>query len=169
VAEVDLPSADPTIPILIKAERGSRWMQGVYEVWLLQGNCEIRQGRHTARAQESVVWIERNEPTSHEPSRVIAYLEGQVVVDSNRQGAKAHLVDQTWLGRFQTAGSIDVDVAQAGPPPGDAPPIYQRAMAKRNPIQDNAVRRTEFQQPAAGAASSRFRPNGMSIRRPSGL
>jgi hypothetical protein len=155
-AQVDLPPLDRSSPVSIIADQANRWTQGIYEVWLLRGNCRIRQGFDTASAREAVLWIERTDPTTSEPSKVIAYLEGAVAVDFSRNAAKAELTDNAWLGRFQTAGKIDVKVPEVNGPLDELPPIYHRAMAKRNPVMDGAVRRTQYTQfdtaPAAPAA-----------------
>ena len=41
-------------------------------------------------------------------SKVIAYLEGNVVLEFHRRGAPARLTDRTWLGRFFTTRSVEV-------------------------------------------------------------
>lgn len=148
-ADVKLPRLDTQTPVRITADRANRWTQGVYEVWFLQGNCRIHQGADSASAREAVLWIERPDPKSNEPNKVIAYLEGDVAVDFSRKETKAQLTDHAWLGRFHTTGSIEVDVPQVGGALGQLPAIYHRAVVKRNPLLDGSVQRTQFTQPLA--------------------
>lgn len=151
-AQIQLPRSDSTQPIRITAETASRWTEGVYEVWVLSGNCSIEQGADMARGQSAALWIERTQSTDQRPSKVIAYLEGDVAVNVARGDAPTRLTDRTWLGRFETAGEVAVEVPQVGGPPADVPPIYQRGMARRQPVLDNAIRRTQFNDFSAPAA-----------------
>jgi len=152
-ADVKLPPLDPSAPVSVTADRANRWTQGVYEVWLLRGNCRIRQGTDSARSQEAVLWIERPSEKSGEPNKVIAYLEGDVAVDFSRDQTRAQLTDRSWLGRFQTTGRIDVDVPQVGGALGELPAIYHRGMAQRNPMVDRAVQNTQYAQPLVPVVS----------------
>lgn len=152
-AQVELPKTDRNLPILIAADAASQWTQGVYEVWLLQGNCRVQQGMDCARANDAVVWIERSSAPGGQPSKVIAYLEGAVSVDFSRDKARARLEDRAWLGRFETVGRVEVQAAQTHPPPAELPPIYHRGMARRTLIVDGSVRRTQYHQFTASAAA----------------
>jgi hypothetical protein len=143
-AQVELPVPDQTAPIRITAESGAQWTEGVYEVWLLSGNCRIQQGTDMAGAREAVLWIERGGSVQHGRGKVIAYLEGDATIASQRQDRPASLTDREWLGRFTTDGEVRVEVGQAVAPPNPLPPIYQRAITRRNPVADGAIRRTQF-------------------------
>ena len=47
--DVRLPQPSPTASIIISAQTAYRWGEGVYEVWLLQGDCRIEQGEALAQ------------------------------------------------------------------------------------------------------------------------
>ena len=74
--DIFMPPVDREQPITIDGDRASRWQQGHYEVWHLQGNVQIRQGEMTALAQEGVFWIDRDPTPSRRGNKVIVYLEG---------------------------------------------------------------------------------------------
>src|SRR6185369_9680319 len=87
-AAVDLPIADPSQPIAIRASGASHWKQGAYEVWVLRGSVQIVQGTTQAKGDEAVLWIDRAEAFSGRPSKIIAYLEGKEVrVDLGKPNA----------------------------------------------------------------------------------
>jgi len=94
-AQVELPQPDLAEPIVVSAEVGSQWQQGAYEVWVLRGNCRIRQGTDTAASQEAVVWVDRTGTVERGRAKLIAYLEGNVSIDFNRQAARTRLTDKT--------------------------------------------------------------------------
>jgi hypothetical protein len=141
-AEVDLFETNLAEPILISAEAANRWNQGAYEVWLLRGNCQIVQGADRALAQEAVLWIDRAAATSQSQSKVIAYLEGHVVLEFYRRGAPVRASDWSWLGRFVTGRSVEVRAAAVAGRPDVLPATYQRAMELRNPASSDALRQT---------------------------
>ncbi len=156
LAEVDMPEADRAEPIAISAEAANRWQQGAYEVWVLRGNCCIRQGNSSARSAEAVLWIDHAAATSRQHSKVIAYLEGDVTIERPRPDGpaassnktslsdKTTLSDKTWLGRFFTAAAVEVHVAAAAGEPDVLPGIYQRGQQRRQPPQVDTIRRTQF-------------------------
>ncbi|NUQ66485.1 MAG: LPS-assembly protein LptD [Pirellulales bacterium] len=144
--EVDPPSLGTRDPVSVTAAEGSTWMQGSYEVWVLRGNCTILQGKNTARSHEAVLWVDRKSETDGARGKVIAYLEGDVRLDFDREGAQARLTDKTWLGRFFTQAEIRVQPARVGAVPDHAPSIYQRGMARRDPDAVGAIRRTQYSQ-----------------------
>lgn len=150
LGEVQLPPSLASEPILVTAQAGTRWTQGSYEVWVLQGGCRIAQGHDTAASREAVLWILRHGPTEHGRNKVIAYLEGDVAVDVG-QGAPARLTDKTWLGRLATAASVEVRVSREFPPPQTRPAIYDRGMAQRDP-DAIAGHRADYAAPAAPAS-----------------
>jgi len=143
-AEVDLPEADRAEPITISAEAANRWQQGAYEVWVLRGNCRIEQGKSSARSAQAVLWIDHAAATNRQHSKVIAYLEGDVTIEHGRSDGPATLSDQTWLGRFFTAGAVEVHVAAAAGKPDTLPEVYGRGQQRRHPPQADTIRRTQF-------------------------
>jgi hypothetical protein len=144
-AEVELPGNNEEAPVLISAEAANHWKQGTYEVWLLRGNCRIQQGTSLAQSQEAVLWIDRAAAGDKRQSKVIAYLEGNVVLDFRRKAAPARVTDRAWLGRFFTSRAVEVRVAWIGERPDVLPEIYQRAVEQRNPAPADVLRQTGVQ------------------------
>ena len=153
-AQIDLPESQRSEPITIRAARGSHWQQGAYEVWVLEGDCRIRQGAGLARSRQAVLWIDRSGSWDQGRNKVIAYLEEGVAVDVNREDSRARLTDETWLGRFHTDAEIRVHAAEVFPHTGPKPAIYQRGLARRRPISDGAVRPAQHTQPETIPAPS---------------
>ena len=147
-AQVETPQPDPLYPITVRAEAANRWTQGSYEVWLLRGNCRISQGPSWARCREAVLWIARNSRMEQGRTKVIAYLEGDVTVETQRDGARGQVADETWLGRFISAAGVDVQVGYDVGEPSQKPAIYQRGIARRRESFDPAVRRAQHTEPA---------------------
>jgi len=171
-SSVQLPLAPAEFPIEFHAREGSRWQQGQYEVWHLRGNCMLVQGPVSGRAQEAIVWIERPAAGSGSQSKVIAYLETGVVVETkhNRQphsvsGRAANTIrDNQWIGRLHTSQDVRIHAASQSTATPVRPPIYQRASKQRveslkqfgtiaglpatAPIGDSQVRPAQFTAPA---------------------
>ncbi|HEY2412106.1 MAG TPA: hypothetical protein VGI40_07680 [Pirellulaceae bacterium] len=138
-AAVDIPVADPAQPIAIRAGGANHWRQGSYEVWVLRGAVQIVQGTAVAKSDEAVLWIDRAEAFSGRPSKIIAYLEGQVQVvfgasavapPSSRQPQR--LQDRTWLGRFHTTSGIELSAPLTSSPDSQQPAIVNRGIAARD-------------------------------------
>jgi len=155
-AQVELPGPDPDEPIVIAAEAANHWQQGSYEVWVLRGNCRIYQGAGSARSQEAALWIDHAPATERRPSKIIAYLEGDVQIELDHNDGPARLNDQSWLGRFYTSHEIRIDAAQTAGEPQVKPAVYQRGMQRRDPAFSDAVRRTQLTGPASPAATGRM-------------
>ncbi len=157
-AAVDLPTPDPSQPISIDARLAMTWQQGSYQVWVLEGGCRLTQGRTTTRATRAVVWIDRSEAFENGPHRIIAYFEGQVVVDQSRprgwqSAASSHsqgpnrLTEKTYLMRLTSHTLPEIRVERMSDPAGQMPAIYNRGMARRQPLSKNTVTRTQYTQP----------------------
>ena len=144
-AEIGVPQPEQGYPISISAEAANRWQQGSYEVWLLKGHCRIVQGRDVVECQEAALWIDHALPGSRQPSKVIAYLEGNVALALHRRAA-VRVTDKTWFGRFFTSGSIDIQAAVVAGRPDVLPGIYQRGMERRNPEFVDSLRQTHVEQ-----------------------
>lgn len=153
-AQMNLWQPGAVESVNISAEAANRWTQGAYEVWLLRGNCRIGQGTHFAGAREAVVWIERPDPSQGAPSKAIVYLEGDVKLNFEGQNRNGKLTDQTWFGRFFSRAGIEVHAERVEGAPEKRPALYERAMARRNPIADGAIRRAQFVEPIPGTPSS---------------
>jgi lipopolysaccharide export system protein LptA len=143
--EIELPPADPNWPITISADHASTWQEGRYDVLLLHGQVQVRQGTQQAQSEDAVLWVLRN--TGDEPSRVIAWLEGNVQID-DRPGGQSYR-DAQWFGRFETRSRIDLQLPRPDPEPTLRPPIYRRACSARSiePVQDKSVKPAQFTQP----------------------
>ncbi len=131
-AEIELPKTDRSAPIVASAQTATHWTQGTCEVWVLQGNCRIAQGRDAATSNEAVLWILPQEPGQSKPRTLLAYLEGGVKVDVGHGTARTKLTDVAWFGRFSTGASIDVRGDRVEPPGPTPPAIYDRGMALRD-------------------------------------
>jgi hypothetical protein len=146
-AQIDLPAGSLSDRIVVAADGGSHWTEGVYEVYLLSGNCYINHGLTYARSRQAVLWVERGGEGGEPPHKVIAYLEGGVEINYQAADAKdkatggATLKDKTWFGRFYSALPVDVRPMKFEPPPAVRPAVYDHALAAFSP-------------PSAGAQST---------------
>jgi hypothetical protein len=140
-ADVELPTTGPAAPIAIRANGATHFTQGQYEVWVLRGACQIVQANTAAQSSEAVLWIDRAESFSGRPSKIIAYLEGNVQVDFHHSGdphaqtgqAAQSVRDRTWLGRFETTGGIELAVPVTTGDPTHKPSIIQRSLSAWTP------------------------------------
>jgi len=149
MAQVELPEFPSDQPIVISAESANHWQEGTYEVWLLEGGCRIDQGACYARSRQAVLWIDHAGPQERRPSRVIAYLEGDVEVIADGQHRAPRLTDQTWIGRLHTDRAVEMHAARVGAEPRVQSPVYQRALVVFDPGTPYRVRQAQFVQPAA--------------------
>jgi lipopolysaccharide export system protein LptA len=161
-AAVEIPVGDTTQSIAIRAGAATHWNQGAYEVWVLRGAVQIKQGKTVARSNEGILWINRAEAFSGQPSKVIAYLEGDVRVEfahdpmASALGGKEQprLQDRSWLGRFHTTAGIELTAPPSNEPP-TSNPLFQRGLTAREnegvrPVQPaQFTTREEIAPPAA--------------------
>ena len=157
---IDLPSTDATQPIVVAADSANCWTRGAYEVWAMRGNCAIEQGRDIVRGREAVVWLRHGDPTEGRRSLVIVYMEGDVVLDVAQKGPPARLTDQSWLGRWETVGNVQVRVPEVHGAPEPLPPIYARAVAARDGGIVTGVRQAQYTEPT-GPAAPAFGPGAI--------
>ncbi len=116
-AQVNVPEGNNVEAIVISAQAANRWQQGTLEVWLLRGKCHLVQGYDEAVCQEAVFWIDHAPAASHQRSKVIAYLEGNVGVRLVRDREPVEIRDQKWFGRFSTIRDVQISAgAVAGKP-----------------------------------------------------
>lgn len=174
---LELPQEDLHLPVSISAGTATHWQQGQYDVYVLRGDLQIKQGATVATAPEAVLWIDRAEPYTGRPSKVIAYLEGpqgSVRVDFGRNGdphaitgRKAQsLVDRNWLGWFHTQAGIELSVPVPTAEPQVKPAIFERGLEARDPkhyeaqvaaLQQMQVRQEEIAAPVAQPAARQGR------------
>ncbi|HIF30532.1 MAG TPA: organic solvent tolerance protein OstA [Planctomycetes bacterium] len=160
--DVTMPRPESATPIRIVAQKAQRWRQGIYEILVAQGNVQLTQGDQSATSKEAVFWIDRSEPTSDRPTKVIAYFDGDVTVtDVSADGHLQKLVDANYLYRYLTRSRVDLritsirDVAPGMMARQRPPAVYDRGLVRRSPqlalpVGDGAVRQAQF----AGGISS---------------
>ncbi|MEO8494440.1 MAG: organic solvent tolerance protein OstA [Planctomycetota bacterium] len=151
-AEITPPLTSPNAPISIHAAQGSRWYEGEYEVWSLEGDCTIVQGNVTGKSQSAVVWINRADASSGELQKVIAYLEQGAVVEFAHEQA-AHRTSgqaantfqgESWMGHFHSAIRVDVQVGSTAPASATKPTFVQRGNQAWDRDVDRRVQRAQF-------------------------
>jgi lipopolysaccharide export system protein LptA len=163
-AGVDLPQADRRDAITITAQAANHWQSGNYECWVLRGDCRIVQGGASAQAQEAVVWIVPKELAEEGCHKVIAYLEGDVVLQAGPGEEAPRLADRAWFGRFLSVRPIEVRAARVAGQPDAMPPVYQRGMALREPLPPGTIRQAQFVESAGPAAVDAVPPGTRRIR-----
>ncbi len=166
-AQIELPAGNLSDRIVLAADGASHWTEGVYDVYLLRGNCYINQGLTYARSREAVVWIERGGVGGEPPHKVIAYLEGDVAINYQQSGLQgkaagaATLTDKTWFGRFYSVLPVDVRPMKLEPPPTARPALYDHAVAARDPAPPLGVQKAQFAEPIAPPPPIAGPPPGM--------
>ncbi len=161
LAQIEFPPPDLQAPVMISAARSTRWRQGEYDVWHLSGQCRVRQGAVLAQSQEAILWIERPEAGLQELRKAIVYLEGDVLVEAQRGGAPHAATGETaqayrgatWLGRFSTQSTIEVNATVPGGAPDEHPAIFLRALRARETELNQSLTRASLtaQRRAAGS------------------
>jgi lipopolysaccharide export system protein LptA len=132
IARVDLPLPESDLPIAVSAAQASKWKLGAYDVYALEGDCQVRQGSSFAQANSAVVWVLQERVEEAQRTRIIAYFEGDVQATLVEGERSAQVRAQTWLYEFETLSTCRLklprclEVAQP-------PPIYERAVARRDP------------------------------------
>ncbi len=135
-AAVELPEVKGNEQISLSADHVERWRDGDYEVLLLTGHCEIRQGPQLVRAARAVVWVEQADVTSLDPHRLAVYVEQQVVVSqaATPDQPAAGMQAESWFTRLSTYEPLRYGFAlPAYRQPQPLPDIVQRATARRSP------------------------------------
>jgi lipopolysaccharide export system protein LptA len=97
-----------------------------------------------------------------QPTKVIAYLEGNVVLEYHRGGKPVRLTDRTWFGRFYSLRDVQVQAGAVARQPDVLPGIYQRGMEQRSPAVADVTRRSEIQ-PTQYAAPAPEAPVGQPL------
>ncbi|MEX0676181.1 MAG: hypothetical protein WD063_03855 [Pirellulales bacterium] len=158
-AQVDLPGGRLSDRITVAADGGTHWVEGVYDVYVLAGNCYVNQGLTYARSQQAVLWVERGGAYGDPPHKVIAYLEGDVEINYQPDSARepggqmragtSTLKDRAWFGRFYSALPVDVRPIAFAPPPAARPDIYGRAASHLGPSPPVEAQQAQFAEPIA--------------------
>lgn len=130
-ATVEFPPVSPSEPVKISAQQGTRWTEGSYQVWNLEGNVQIAQGSGRVCSERAVVWLSPQSASEQGRAKLIAYLEGQVEGTLQGPQGQTRWTDQTWLGRWVSDQTPQVQVQQLLPEPREKPPAYHRALVRR--------------------------------------
>ena len=127
---IEVPSADPSEALSIRATQAARWTEGAYDVWHLTGGVRIAQGSTAVSAHEAVVWIEQG-PSSEvavdsaavPPIRtIVVRMAGDVHLQSGGD-ASAQVRGPRWAGRFWITRDPTLDFTSVVPAAG-TPPVY---------------------------------------------
>ena len=173
---IELPQEETNLPVSIRAASATHWKQGQYDVYVLRGDLQIKQGDTVASAPEAVLWLDRAEPYTGRASKVIAYLEGpqgSVRVDYGRKGdphafggrAAQSLVDRNWLGWFYTQAGIELAVPIPTEEPQVKPAIFERGLEARDPARfDVQPAQMVRQEELVAPVGQPIRPQGRSLK-----
>ncbi|MBM3999113.1 MAG: LPS-assembly protein LptD [Planctomycetes bacterium] len=138
-ADLELPLGDPRDALVVSARQARHWKQGLYDVWVLDGVCRMRQGDVRAESERAVIWVDRASRTSSYPIKALVYVEGNVLVQFGTRG-DAHrttdpraqtLVDASWLGRFHTFDDVTIHAPTVEGEPEIKADWFERGMARR--------------------------------------
>ena len=138
-------------PIVISANSGWTKAVGEHDVFFLNGDCCVRQGRNAAQGPHAVVWIERKTDAPGTAREVVVFLESDtdetpLCIEFDPENTNAKIYDKKWSGRFSTTASINALIVRPTPPLEDAPAIYQRALRSLSP-DSSVIRQVQFVQP----------------------
>ena len=144
------PQSNNTEPIVISANSGWTKTMGEHEIFFLDGDCCVRQGRNAAQGPRAVVWIEREIDDPAIPREVVVYMESDtdetpLAIEFDPENVNAKIFDKKWSGRFFTTSSINVLIVHPVPPFEDDPAIYQRAVNSIAP-DSSVIRQVQFLQ-----------------------
>jgi hypothetical protein len=151
-AEVALPMPRESAEVAASASQANWWEEGEYQVWVLRGNCEIIQANLTARSEEAVLWVKRPDTWNGEIGCVLAYLEGDVAVESNYAGPAHRQTNRSadtmranqWFGRFYTSTEARVQAPSTGFEPAVKPDIYLRGRQAREADANSHVQLAQY-------------------------
>jgi lipopolysaccharide export system protein LptA len=158
-ADIQLAPSDPSLPLVVSASQAWRWQDGAEQAWVLRGDCVVRQGSHSVRADQMVLWLRRPEATRFQPLEAVVYGEGNVSLNRNgsdpsREEALAVVQSGGWVGRFQSESGAQLEVDRTEPLTAARPAVYGRAVTatRRNPGRsDRAVAPAQFAEPLPAA------------------
>ena len=144
--DIELAPARPNDSITVSADQANHWKEGAYEVWMLRGHCMVGQGYNVCRGKDAVVWIKSGDGTEKHPTKVIAYLEGDVQIEAGRRPQMRQPAlggnERGWLGRFLSTTPVRIETPRPRSEPTVKPAFYQNAIDHRNPSE--AITRTQY-------------------------
>ncbi len=128
------PQRNEGDPITVSARAG--WSKPVekLEIYFLEGECAVQQGKDIVRGDRAVIWIDREST----PQSAAVYLESAdsgkpLLIELSQGKADALIRDQKWVGTFRTSAKIDVVLVKRETTQTHFPPIYERARETRFP------------------------------------
>ena len=164
---IEFGRPDTSHPVNTSAESIEYWEQGKMQVLHLHGPVRITQGNIVATANDAILFVERTDtaealnefPVANAFSgsadgtrKVIAYLEGNVVIDIARTDNDGtplpsdRIVDDVWLGRFITQTKVGLNVEPMASKPNPPPLVFQRAMAAIDDGARSTIQQVALQQ-----------------------
>ncbi len=151
----------PVHSIRVDAPAITRWVSGGYEVLHLTGGVEISQNKLVMTADEAIVWVQVPDPNGLDSAdlfKIIVYLEGGIEVKIPQSGADPtaktnRIVDESWLGRLFTRGTVDLTVATRNLDSG-TPEIFQRATASLEQGWASTVQQAQYAEGAQGRGAN---------------
>jgi hypothetical protein len=161
-AEIGLPQASADYRIFMDANQISEWKLGVWDVLHLNGDVVIRQGGNTYRSSEAIVWADSGVPEGP-PRDVLVFLSGAASISlappgvSGDAAAANRLEDTEWFGRMKTVASIQLSKLAVLLPDGERPPVFARAMARRD-AEIGQVQPVQFVAPPSSGELSLISP-----------
>ncbi len=153
--EITFARPDLDNSISVSADQITRWQVGHYEVLHLQGAARVQQLKTIASATEAILWVEKPSFSQNGIHKIIAYLEGQVVIEIPRRGAPHALtgaqvdriVDERWQGRFFTRQTVDLDRTAIDLGSRSPPPIFARAQQALHAGVQSSIEMASFTAP----------------------
>lgn len=155
--QISYPRPAAGTPISVSSGSITRWQAGQFEVLHLSQGALITQGPISASADEAIIYVESSEGGvgKDRVHKIIAYLEGNVVVQLDRKGpthksignSADQIVDDKWLGQFFTTGTVNLDRKGLKQDLDTLPGIYDRSQAALSNGQESSVQFTGFTVP----------------------
>ncbi len=149
-ADVGLPQPQPSARVAVRASQANWWEEGEYQVWVLRGDCQVAQGNLNARGDQAVLWVKRPDAWNGELGCVLAYLEGDVAVESRhtesaapQRGADTMRANQ-WFGRFYTSTQVQLQAPSTAFEPAIKPEIYVRGCQAREADGTGQIMLTQY-------------------------
>ena len=121
MAQIELPPSKPGERIVVRADAARHWKKGSYDVWLLEGHAEIKQGGNVCRGDEAVLWIKRGAARDDTPSEQPDPLLGRQKYLSQNRLAGGMPAPQGGFGANRWAGGSPTPQGGFGAPRSEEP------------------------------------------------
>ncbi len=147
-AQVRLPVPRMIHPIIVRADSAQSWREPKQDVWILHGNCVIRQGPTMARGRSAVVFVHRGR-YGERLNRATVYLEGNVeILCENKGGQTTRLTDDQWSGLFESTSPLQFETPASSGEPRRKPDVYRRAMHRQTDGEPDIIKPAQFTLPS---------------------